>query len=496
MTVEAIDGDLPTLAEIDARVPRLRWQDRSRPLRARPDRDRDRGGLRVRRRPLRPRYRRAAGYGIGEETSPPRRHAPARPQPGSEATGPASSSDGGPRSARRAHDDPRRPRARRPAREPRRRARHQPVDAGAGMAAQRTSTGVRGRPTLDELQQLTRDMQDSVMAIRAQPVESLFQRMTRIVREAAQATGKQVALETEGEATEIDKTVVERLAEPLTHMIRNAIDHGIESPEASRAAAGKPATGTVRLTARQQSDRVVIEVSDDGRGIDRPRVLARAVERGLVPRQGDARAMPRSTGSSSCRASRPRRPSPRCRGAASGWMSCSARSAISPARSRSLRRGAGSTISVSLPLTLAILDGMIVRSRRSAWSSRSPRSSRRRRVAALVETLAGTGAWCACTAGSSPSSISGRARLLGDAHPRRRRHRAPLRATRRRRRLRASGRCDRGAAAGRHQGARRQFRPYPVRLRRHDPRRRAGRADRRSVRGGADVRPRGPPPAP
>ncbi|MEL6587102.1 MAG: chemotaxis protein CheA, partial [Pseudomonadota bacterium] len=135
---------------------------------------------------------------------------------------------------------------------------------------------------LDDLQQLTRDIQDSVMAIRAQPVRSLFQRMTRIVREAAQMTAKDVVLETDGETTEIDKTVVERLADPLTHMIRNAIDHGLEGPD-DRVAQGKPRTGQVRLTARQQSDRVVIEVSDDGRGIDRARVLERAIDRGLVP---------------------------------------------------------------------------------------------------------------------------------------------------------------------------------------------------------------------
>ena len=100
---------------------------------------------------------------------------------------------------------------------------------------------------LDELEQLTREIQDSVMAIRAQPVKSVFQRMPRLVREVAAMTGKPVRLVTEGEGTEVDKTVIERLADPLTHMIRNAIDHGLESPE-KRAAAGKPAEGVVRLT--------------------------------------------------------------------------------------------------------------------------------------------------------------------------------------------------------------------------------------------------------
>jgi two-component system chemotaxis sensor kinase CheA len=99
---------------------------------------------------------------------------------------------------------------------------------------------------LDELEQLTREIQDSVMAIRAQPVKSVFQRIPRLVREVAAMTGKQVRLVTEGEGTEVDKTVIERLADPLTHMIRNAIDHGLEGPE-TRAAAGKPAEG-VRST--------------------------------------------------------------------------------------------------------------------------------------------------------------------------------------------------------------------------------------------------------
>src|SRR5208337_4475459 len=90
---------------------------------------------------------------------------------------------------------------------------------------------------LDELEQLTREIQDSVMAIRAQPVKSVFQRMPRLVREISASTGKTVRLITEGEGTEVDKTVIEKLTDPLTHMIRNAIDHGVEKPDV-RAAAG------------------------------------------------------------------------------------------------------------------------------------------------------------------------------------------------------------------------------------------------------------------
>ena len=133
--------------------------------------------------------------------------------------------------------------------------------------------------SLEELQHLTRDLQESVMAIRAQPVKPLFQRMSRTVREVAEATGKEVRLKTEGESTEIDKTVIELLADPLTHMIRNGVDHGLESPE-ERLAAGKPAEGVIRLSAAHRSGRVVIEVSDDGAGINRPKVLESAKRRG------------------------------------------------------------------------------------------------------------------------------------------------------------------------------------------------------------------------
>ncbi|MGF1660831.1 MAG: chemotaxis protein CheA [Rubrimonas sp.] len=135
---------------------------------------------------------------------------------------------------------------------------------------------------LDELDQLTREIQESVMAIRAQPLKPLFQRMSRIVRELADATGKQVRLVTEGEWTEVDKTVVERLADPLTHMIRNAIDHGLESPEA-RKIAGKDPEGVVKLSAAHRSGRVVIEVSDDGAGVNREKVRKIAIDKGLVP---------------------------------------------------------------------------------------------------------------------------------------------------------------------------------------------------------------------
>ncbi|EWY39827.1 chemotaxis protein CheA [Skermanella stibiiresistens SB22] len=134
---------------------------------------------------------------------------------------------------------------------------------------------------LEELGRHTRELQESVMAIRAQQVRSVFARMPRLVREVAAQTGKEVQLATSGETTEVDKTVVENLVDPLTHMIRNSIDHGLETPD-EREAIGKPRGGTVHLSARHRSSRIVIEVADDGRGINRPRVLQKAIEQGLV----------------------------------------------------------------------------------------------------------------------------------------------------------------------------------------------------------------------
>ena len=135
---------------------------------------------------------------------------------------------------------------------------------------------------LVELEHLLRDLQESVMAIRTQPVKSVFQRMPRLVRELAAQTNKQVRLVLEGETTEVDKTVIDRLGEPLTHMIRNAIDHGLETPD-ERRQAGKSDEGTVTLSAEHRGGRIVIELSDDGRGINRERVKEKAAEKGLIP---------------------------------------------------------------------------------------------------------------------------------------------------------------------------------------------------------------------
>ena len=131
------------------------------------------------------------------------------------------------------------------------------------------------------LESLTRDIQESAMSIRAQPIGSVFSRVPRILRDLASSTGKHVKLDVIGESTELDKTVIERLGEPLTHLIRNAVDHGIEGAE-DRIAAGKPAEGTLTLSAEHRSGRILIAIADDGAGINRERVLSKAIEKGIV----------------------------------------------------------------------------------------------------------------------------------------------------------------------------------------------------------------------
>ena len=233
----------------------------------------------------------------------------------------------------------------------------------AGIAQKARAYGIPANSEimteLDEYRTLAREIQEAVMAIRAQPVKPLFQRMGRIVREAGEATGKAVTLVTEGEGTEVDKTLVERLADPLTHMVRNAVDHGIE-PEETRHVAGKPARGTVKLTAAHRSGHVLIEISDDGAGLDRERILASAISKGLVARDAklsDAEIdnllfMPGfSTAAEVTNLSG--------RGVGMDVVK-TAITALGGRVSITSRPGEGSTFSISLPLTLAVLDGMVV----------------------------------------------------------------------------------------------------------------------------------------
>jgi len=212
---------------------------------------------------------------------------------------------------------------------------------------------------LESLKQLAGEIQEGVMAIRAQPVKPMFQRMSRIVREAGIATGKRVRLVTQGEHTEVDKTVIERLVDPLTHMIRNAVDHGLEDTQ-TRRAAGKPEEGTVLLSAAHRSGRVMIDISDDGGGINRARVRKIAEEKGLVSPDIDMSPteidnllfLPGFSSKTEVSALSGR-----------GVGLDVARSEVQALGGRvsiTSTPGEGTTFSISLPLTLAVLEGMVI----------------------------------------------------------------------------------------------------------------------------------------
>ncbi len=136
-----------------------------------------------------------------------------------------------------------------------------------------------------QLERNTRDLQEAVMSIRMMPISVVFARFPRMVRDLSHALGKRVELRLSGEDTELDRGLIESLADPLTHLVRNSLDHGIEPPK-KRAALGKPAVGSIELKAYHQGGDVVIEVVDDGAGLDRARILAKARERGLPVHDG------------------------------------------------------------------------------------------------------------------------------------------------------------------------------------------------------------------
>ena len=213
---------------------------------------------------------------------------------------------------------------------------------------------------VEELSHHTRELQEAVMAVRMQPVKSVFSRMPRIVRDTSGQLGKEIELILSGEETEVDKTVIESLGDPLTHMIRNSCDHGIEKPDV-RVANGKPARGTVYLSAYHRSGRIIIEIKDDGAGINRERVLKKATEKGLVsagvtlsdeeidhlvflPGFSTAEKVTSVSG----------------RGVGMDVVKRNIEALGGNVRITNTP-GKGSIFTVSLPLTLAILDGMIVR---------------------------------------------------------------------------------------------------------------------------------------
>ncbi len=222
------------------------------------------------------------------------------------------------------------------------------------------STDVNLRAVSEDIERLSGELRNTMMVLRMTPVGALFGRFRRLVHDLARDTGKAIELSMEGEATEVDKTVMERLADPLVHLIRNAADHGLESAE-DRRAAGKPETGHLRLSARQAGGEVIITVSDDGRGIDRTRVRAKAesqglIEPGAVMADGDLLQLIFHPGFST----------------ASAVTNLSGRGVGMDVVKRTIealrgsidvasREGEGSEISLRIPLTLAIIDGLLVR---------------------------------------------------------------------------------------------------------------------------------------
>jgi two-component system chemotaxis sensor kinase CheA len=216
------------------------------------------------------------------------------------------------------------------------------------------------RAVSEEIERLSGELRDTMMVLRMVPVATLFGRFRRLVHDLARETGKVIELSTDGETTEIDKTVIERLADPLVHLIRNAADHGLE-PSGDRLAAGKPATGRIRLSAHQSGGEVVITIRDDGRGIDRERVRAKAeaqglIEAGAVVSDHDLLQMIFHPGFSTAAAVT------NLSGRGVG-MDVVKRTIESLRGSIDIasRPGEGSEVSLRIPLTLAIIDGLLVR---------------------------------------------------------------------------------------------------------------------------------------
>lgn len=213
--------------------------------------------------------------------------------------------------------------------------------------------------TVEVLERQTRDLREGVMAVRMMQVGMLFARFTRVVREAAHKLGKDAVLVTSGDDTELDKGLMEQIADPLAHLIRNAIDHGIEPP-ALRESLGKERRGTIRLRARQESGRVLIEVSDDGRGLNREAILAKARAFGNeVPADApDAQVWALVFAPGLSTASEVSDISGRGVGmdiVLANVTRLGGRVDIAS------KEGLGTTVTLSVPLTLAIIDGLAVR---------------------------------------------------------------------------------------------------------------------------------------
>ena len=213
--------------------------------------------------------------------------------------------------------------------------------------------------SVSQLTRNTRELQEAVMSIRMMPMDFVFSRFPRMVRDLAGKLGKKVDFITHGAATELDKGLIERIVDPLTHLVRNSIDHGIEMPEA-RAAAGKSEAGRLFLSAGHQGGNIVIEVADDGAGLNRERILAKAAQNGLAvsDTMSDSEVWQLIFAPGFSTAEIVTDVSGRGVG-----MDVVKRNITAMGGSVDIRsaRGFGTTISISLPLTLAILDGMTIR---------------------------------------------------------------------------------------------------------------------------------------
>jgi two-component system chemotaxis sensor kinase CheA len=245
---------------------------------------------------------------------------------------------------------------------------------------------------MQDLTRASQALQAMVMQVRMIPVEAVFLRFPRLVRDLSARLGKQVELVMEGKDTELDRTVVDALGDPLVHLIRNAIDHGLEPPE-ERVAAGKPATGTIRIAARHAGGNVVISVSDDGRGVDPARVGAKAAERGLLNPEAAAQLDVRGAlellfapgFSTACEATEVSG-----RGVGMDAVRTMVRELGGEVVLTS-EPGAGTTAQIRLPLTLAIMAALLVRAQGQPLAIPLDRVERTLRLADHgVRSVAGT----------------------------------------------------------------------------------------------------------
>ena len=223
-----------------------------------------------------------------------------------------------------------------------------------------SSSDLALRSVSEEIERLSGELRDTMMVLRMVPVATLFSRFRRLTHDLARETGKVIELVTEGETTEVDKTVIERLADPLVHLVRNSIDHGLEPP-AERLAAGKSEGGTVTLSARQSGGEVIISIRDDGRGINRQRVRAKAESSGLIqPGQvlsdSDLLQLIFAPGFSTAA----QITNLSGRGVGMDVVKKTVE-ALRGAIDVTSNDGRGSEVSLRIPLTLAIIDGLLVR---------------------------------------------------------------------------------------------------------------------------------------